>query len=107
MFLSFSQLLIICSQNPPEIGELIGIPNAGRLVHRLVHNFPKLQCVDIEIPFYLFLTCGTDCKRRCSRLHGLYYESNYPLSQTSVGTRRFMGSRKRFSSLLRMLMERA
>ncbi|KIJ63099.1 hypothetical protein HYDPIDRAFT_29788 [Hydnomerulius pinastri MD-312] len=29
--------------NPPEIGELIGIPNAGRLVHRLVHNFPKLQ----------------------------------------------------------------
>ncbi|PPQ88313.1 hypothetical protein CVT25_012373 [Psilocybe cyanescens] len=28
---------------PPEIGELIGIPNAGRLVHRLVHNFPKLQ----------------------------------------------------------------
>lgn len=29
--------------NPPEIGELIGIPNAGRLVHRLVHNFPKLH----------------------------------------------------------------
>ncbi|KAI0280130.1 Sec63-domain-containing protein [Russula aff. rugulosa BPL654] len=29
--------------NPPEIGELLGIPNAGRLVHRLVHNFPKLQ----------------------------------------------------------------
>ncbi|KAJ7632741.1 putative RNA helicase [Roridomyces roridus] len=29
--------------SPPEIGELIGIPNAGRLVHRLVHNFPKLQ----------------------------------------------------------------
>ena len=28
---------------PPEIGELIGIPNAGRLVHLLVHNFPKLQ----------------------------------------------------------------
>ncbi|KAG6830759.1 hypothetical protein H0H92_014840 [Tricholoma furcatifolium] len=25
------------------IPELIGIPNAGRLVHRLVHNFPKLQ----------------------------------------------------------------
>ncbi len=32
---------------PPEIGELIGIPNAGRLVHRLVHNFPKLQYVYI------------------------------------------------------------
>lgn len=29
--------------SPPEIGELLGIPNAGRLVHRLVHNFPKLQ----------------------------------------------------------------
>ncbi|KAI0302834.1 Sec63-domain-containing protein [Multifurca ochricompacta] len=28
---------------PPEVGELLGIPNAGRLVHRLVHNFPKLQ----------------------------------------------------------------
>ncbi|KAH8119267.1 Sec63-domain-containing protein [Phellopilus nigrolimitatus] len=28
---------------PPEIGELIGIPNAGKLVHRLVHNFPKLH----------------------------------------------------------------
>ncbi|KAI9462917.1 Sec63-domain-containing protein [Lactarius psammicola] len=28
---------------PPEIGELLGIPNAGRLVHRLVHGFPKLQ----------------------------------------------------------------
>ncbi|OBZ77999.1 putative U5 small nuclear ribonucleoprotein helicase [Grifola frondosa] len=29
--------------SPPEIGELIGIQNAGRLVHRLVHSFPKLQ----------------------------------------------------------------
>ncbi|KAF9237747.1 putative RNA helicase [Melanogaster broomeanus] len=29
--------------NPPELGELIGVPNAGRLVHRLVHSFPKLQ----------------------------------------------------------------
>ncbi|KXN91384.1 hypothetical protein AN958_00907 [Leucoagaricus sp. SymC.cos] len=28
---------------PPEIGELIGIQNAGKLVHRLVHSFPKLQ----------------------------------------------------------------
>ena len=34
--------------HPPEIGELIGIPNAGRLVHRLVHNFPKLQYVCIS-----------------------------------------------------------
>jgi pre-mRNA-splicing helicase BRR2 len=31
------------TKTPPEIGELLGIPNAGRLVHRLVHNFPKLQ----------------------------------------------------------------
>ncbi|KAF5338188.1 hypothetical protein D9757_014975 [Collybiopsis confluens] len=29
--------------SPPEIGELINLQNAGRLVHRLVHNFPKLQ----------------------------------------------------------------
>ncbi|KIJ15224.1 hypothetical protein PAXINDRAFT_12138 [Paxillus involutus ATCC 200175] len=29
--------------NPPELGELIGIPNAGGLVHRLVRNSPKLQ----------------------------------------------------------------
>ncbi|KIY53142.1 putative RNA helicase [Fistulina hepatica ATCC 64428] len=28
---------------PPEIGELLGMTNAGRLVHRLVHTFPKLQ----------------------------------------------------------------
>ncbi|TFK70690.1 Sec63-domain-containing protein [Pluteus cervinus] len=28
---------------PPEIGELLGIPNAGKLVHRLVHSFPKLH----------------------------------------------------------------
>ncbi|KAL5507360.1 BRR2 [Sanghuangporus vaninii] len=28
---------------PPEIGELIGIPNAGKLVHRLVHSFPKVH----------------------------------------------------------------
>ncbi|KAF9504269.1 hypothetical protein BS47DRAFT_1355400 [Hydnum rufescens UP504] len=28
---------------PPEIGELIGIQNAGKLVHRLVHHFPKLD----------------------------------------------------------------
>lgn len=32
-------------QNPPEIGELIGIPNAGKLVHRLVHSFPQLVYV--------------------------------------------------------------
>lgn len=45
---------------PPEIGELIGIPNAGRLVHRLVHNFPKLSYVtplpDLTVPLVnLFL----------------------------------------------------
>jgi pre-mRNA-splicing helicase BRR2 len=38
-------LLTPVGQSPPEIGELIGIPNAGRLVHRLVHSFPKLQYV--------------------------------------------------------------
>ncbi|KAG2137096.1 hypothetical protein DEU56DRAFT_946556 [Suillus clintonianus] len=29
--------------DPPEIGELDGILNAGGLVHRWVHSFPKLQ----------------------------------------------------------------
>jgi len=29
---------------PPEIGKLIGIPNAGRLVHRLVHNYKITVC---------------------------------------------------------------
>jgi len=33
----------------PEISGLMGIPNASRLVHRLVHNFPKLQDVFISI----------------------------------------------------------
>ncbi|KAN0065928.1 Pre-mRNA-splicing helicase BRR2 [Thecaphora frezii] len=28
---------------PNEIGELIGIPKAGRLVHRLVNQFPRLE----------------------------------------------------------------
>ncbi|GAA5923960.1 hypothetical protein JCM1841_000119 [Sporobolomyces salmonicolor] len=28
---------------PAELGELIGEPRAGRLVHRLVHQFPKLE----------------------------------------------------------------
>jgi hypothetical protein len=36
-------IMLISPKTPPEIGELLGIPNAGRLVHRLVHNFPKLQ----------------------------------------------------------------
>jgi len=28
---------------PAELGELIGLPKAGRLVHRLVHQFPKME----------------------------------------------------------------
>jgi hypothetical protein len=44
MSLSLDNLAVLMVlKNPPEIGELLGIPNAGRLVHRLVHNFPKLQ----------------------------------------------------------------
>jgi hypothetical protein len=35
--------MLMVAKDPPEIGELLGISNAGRLVHRLVHNFPKLQ----------------------------------------------------------------
>ena len=37
----FSGLLL--RYHLPEIGGLPGIPNAGRLIYRLVHNFPKLQ----------------------------------------------------------------
>jgi pre-mRNA-splicing helicase BRR2 len=29
--------------DPAELGELIGLPKAGRLVHRLVHQFPKME----------------------------------------------------------------
>lgn len=35
--------VLVRLQSPPEIGELINLQNAGRLVHRLVHSFPKLQ----------------------------------------------------------------
>ena len=43
------RLIFFClRKTPPEIGELVGIPNAGRLVHRLVHNFPKLQYVKLS-----------------------------------------------------------
>lgn len=54
----FAEMLIFCFQqpwyryfdlSPPEIGELIGIPNAGRLVHRLVHSFPKLQYASLSL----------------------------------------------------------
>ena len=34
--------------DPPELGELIGMANAGRLVHRLVHQFPKCACLAIK-----------------------------------------------------------
>ncbi|TIB36491.1 hypothetical protein E3P84_00909 [Wallemia ichthyophaga] len=29
--------------DPPELGELIGNPKAGKLVHKMVHSFPKLN----------------------------------------------------------------
>jgi nucleoside-diphosphate-sugar epimerase len=35
--------MLMVAKNPPEIGKLLGILNAGRFVHRLIHNFPKLQ----------------------------------------------------------------
>lgn len=40
--------------SPPEIGELINLQNAGRLVHRLVHSFPKLQYVQPNIFCFVF-----------------------------------------------------
>jgi len=30
-------------KTPQELGELLNLQNAGKLVHRLVHNFPKLE----------------------------------------------------------------
>ena len=39
--------------SPPEIGELINLPNAGKLVHKLVHFFPKLQYVNLGLPSVL------------------------------------------------------
>ncbi|KAJ3033781.1 DEIH-box ATPase [Rhizophlyctis rosea] len=29
--------------NPQELGELAGVPKAGKLIHRTVHQFPKLE----------------------------------------------------------------
>lgn len=29
--------------NPPELGELAGLPKAGKLIHKYVHHFPKLD----------------------------------------------------------------
>ncbi|KAL1920366.1 uncharacterized protein VTP21DRAFT_743 [Calcarisporiella thermophila] len=29
--------------NPQEIGELVGIPKAGKMIHKFVHQFPKLE----------------------------------------------------------------
>ena len=46
---------------PPEIGELIGIPNASRLVH----NFPKLQyVVFFLLMWFLIVLALSGCKRQ-------------------------------------------
>jgi len=68
--------LFLCSlrdffscKTPPGIGELIGIPNTGRLIHSLVHNFPKLQYMKLGISFGIFLAHTTfiaGCKHRCN-----------------------------------------
>jgi len=50
---------------PPEIGELIGIPNASRLVHCFVHNFPKLQyVVFFLLMWFLIVLALSGCKRQ-------------------------------------------
>jgi hypothetical protein len=51
-----------CFQQPPEIAELLGIQNAGRLVHRLVHSFPKLQYVAMNSDLRFMLTFDIDYK---------------------------------------------
>ena len=30
--------------NPQEIGELVGIAKVGKLIHKFIHQFPKLCC---------------------------------------------------------------
>jgi len=109
--------LFLCSlhdffpcKTPPEIGELIGIPNTGRLVHSLIHNFPKLQYVKLGISFGIFLAHTTfiaDCKHRCNPSPVPSSVSTFPLYLTSDGTKRFTVERKRSSSLLRMLMAKS
>ena len=60
-------------KTPPEIGELLGIANAGRLVHRLVHNFPKLQCVANTTPETKLTSIYVGYRLRFSRLLALSF----------------------------------
>ncbi|PKC16297.1 Sec63-domain-containing protein [Rhizophagus irregularis] len=36
--------------NPQEIGELVGIPKVGKLIHKFIHQFPKLELVTYVQP---------------------------------------------------------
>ncbi|CAI2164952.1 17078_t:CDS:2 [Funneliformis geosporum] len=36
--------------NPQEIGELVGIPKVGKLIHKFIHQFPKLDLVTYVQP---------------------------------------------------------
>jgi ribulose-5-phosphate 4-epimerase/fuculose-1-phosphate aldolase len=46
-------LVLLFDLTPPKIGEKIGTPNAGWLIHHLVHNLPDLQYVDHLTSLYL------------------------------------------------------
>jgi hypothetical protein len=97
-------------KTPPEIGELIGILNAGHLVHRLVHNFPKLQYVKLGTSFGIFLAHTTfiaGCKHRCNPSPVPSSVSTFPSYPTSDGTKRFTVEQKRLLSSLRMLMAKS
>jgi len=74
-------------KTPPEIGELIGIPNAGRLIHRLVHNFSKLQYVKLGTSFGIFLAHTTfiaGCKHRWNPSPVPSSVSTFPSYQTFI-----------------------
>ena len=48
VFLPSSPDVFLQCKTPPEIGELVSIPNAGCFIHCLIHNFPKLQYVKLS-----------------------------------------------------------
>ena len=66
-----SALVPYFNLNPPEIGEFIGIPNVGRLVHWLVHSFPKLQRAYCLLVCICNPTMFEDYKLKCNQHHTL------------------------------------
>src|SRR2546430_1586241 len=62
--------------NPQEIGELVGVPKVGKLIHKFIHQFWKLELA--------------------SKLLDHYYELNSKLLLISCGMKKFMVWQKLF-----------